>query len=138
MDANDKVKRSEGHSILSRGPESPQNSRVCIFKNAILDQESGFVLLLKPPSSDIPELFLEGTPGEANVDLPGADLLGELLVQPPAVHHLLPLLAHLQPFVDLTILRTNFYQLYSEELLEVEMTKDLLENIRVETSLRSE
>ena len=61
--------------------------------------KSGLVLLLfKPSSSDISELFLEGAPGEADVDLPGADLLGELLVQPPAVHHLLPLLANLQNF----------------------------------------
>ena len=58
--------------------------------------ESRFVLLSKPSSSDISELFLEGSPGEADVDLPGADLLGQLLVQPPVVHHLLPLLANLQ------------------------------------------
>ena len=58
--------------------------------------ESGFVLLFKSPSSHISELFLEGVPGEANVDFPGADLLGQLLVQPPVVHHILPLLTNLE------------------------------------------
>merc|ERR1712212_507864 len=94
-----------------------------VYLNAFLDQESGLVLLLKPSSSLISELFMEGAPGEADVDLPGADLLGELLVQPPAVHHLLPLLAH---------------QLCSEKFLEVEVSKDQLKNIGVETGLRSE
>lgn len=82
--------------------------------------ESGFVLLFKSPSSHISELFLEGVPGEANVDFPGADLLGQLLVQPPVVHHILPLL-------------TN--QLDCEQFLEVEVSEDQLKNIWVETSL---
>ena len=97
--------------------------------------ESGFVLLFKSPSSHISELFLEGVPGEANVDFPGADLLGQLLVQPPVVHHILPLLTNLETACQETDMWVSTNQLDCEQFLEVEVSEDQLKNIRVETSL---
>ena len=97
--------------------------------------ESGFVLLFKSPSSHISELFLEGVPGEANVDFPGADLLGQLLVQPPVVHHILPLLTNLETACQETDVWVSTNQLDCEQFLEVEVSEDQLKNIRVETSL---